>query len=843
MSEPSQEPTHPVLIVTGPPRDGDELALESLGFEKALGSGPDCHFRLQAGNVDFNHARVVWEGRGVLLTDLGSAAGTYVNGEKIGSDYALQDGDRICLGPPGSKQSVKLLARVPAESAMPAPLVLAPEQDEFGLGKEPPPLQLLPADPEPAAASVPPSAFVPLPGAGAAPVLPTPAPPAPAERPGLTTPAIIFDTPVAPPRPEPSRPRPLSSELSELPSIEPPARSAGDASDESDEPAPRRERRRAAPARPARSLPSIPPIVWIALVLLVLGGGAFMAYTRLRPPLPTLTALLPPQAAPRQSLVLTGTGFADNPAGNTVRIGTRTVPVTAATATQVTVTVPGDLETGGSADVPVVVETSGGQSNPVFLRVRKLPHGLKLYSDVAEPGSELVITGQNLDVKPLAVRVAGIPADVVENDAGRVHFRVPADLPFQEGRSVPVTVAVGNDSAPALQLLLGRLPLVTEIAPRSGRPGDRVTLRGRGFDPAPAANTLTFGAEPALVLSASETEIQAVVPPVNAAAGELDIPVVVKARGSTSSGGRTFAVQRPSASVFVPHFFAAPVPEDPSAARVFVSTALGPVLLLAGRDGAPSPAERAVRVAAALDAAFSARKPIVLRDTPTPALVAGERGEVVVSVTSADAAAYAPPIVPASTRPTARAVAAHWAAVLQDMQALFVERQRPVRVVQASARGKVLLDLYAEAERLGGPGSGVPTRLVEPLPMTVARGFREMTLMVPAQGQAVAAAAVTGTWRGTLQEDGVGERPLQLRLSANGTRLSGAVTSRAGAVGMEIPVLDVSYDKGVLTFRTTSGAAARRYRATLQGATLAGTVHTADAKDAVVGRFTLRYTE
>jgi hypothetical protein len=29
----------------------------------------------------------------------------------------------------------------------------------------------------------------------------------------------------------------------------------------------------------------------------------------------------------------------------------------------------------------------------------------------------------------------------------------------------------------------------------------------------------------------------------------------------------------------------------------------------------------------------------------------------------------------------------------------------------------------------------------------------------------------------------------------------------------------------------------------LQGATLAGTVHTADAKDAVVGRFTLRYTE
>jgi hypothetical protein len=388
---------------------------------------------------------------------------------------------------------------------------------------------------------------------------------------------------------------------------------------------------------------------------------------------------------------------------------------------------------------------------------------------------------------------------------------------------------------------MGRLPLVSEITPRAGRPGDRVTLRGRGFDDTPRGNALTFGGATALVLSASETEIQAVVPQVATTAGEPDVPVVVKARGSASSGGTTFAVQRPSASQFVPHFFAAAVPEDPSGGRVFVSNDLGPVLLLSGRDDAPSPAARAVRVAAALNAAFSSGKPVELREGATPALAAG--GEVIVAATAADAAGYAPPVVPAATRPTPRALAEHWAAVLGDMQALFVDKQRPVRVVQRSARGKVLLDMYAEAERLGGAGSGVPTRLVEPLPAGVARGFREMALFVPAQGQAVAAAAVTGTWRGTLQEDGVGERPMQLRLSAAGTRLTGAVTSRAGAVGMEIPVLDVAYDRGVLTFRTTSGAFARRFRATLQGATLAGTVHSGDAKESVIGRFTLRYTE
>jgi hypothetical protein len=217
---------------------------------------------------------------------------------------------------------------------------------------------------------------------------------------------------------------------------------------------------------------------------------------------------------------------------------------------------------------------------------------------------------------------------------------------------------------------------------------------------------------------------------------------------------------------------------------------------------------------------------------------------VVVSATAADAAAYAPPVTPAGAgRVAPRALAAHWASLLQDMLALFVERQRPVRVVQSSPRGKVLLELFAEGERLGGSGAGVPTRLVEPLPSAVARAFREMALVVPAQAQATTAAAVTGTWLGVMEEDGVGQRPMQLRLEANGPRLAGAITSRAGKLGMDIPVHDVAYEKGVLTFRTTSGAAARRYRGTLQGGTLAGTIHAADAREPVVGRFTLRYTE
>lgn len=848
MSEPSLEPTHPVLIVTGPPRDGDALALESLGFEKVLGSGPDCHLRLQAGNVDFNHARLLWEGRGVLLTDLGSAAGTYVNGEKIGADHVLQDGDRICLGPPGSRQSVKLLARIPAESAMPAPLVLAPEKDPFGFGEEPPLLDLVaPEPPTPPATLMPPPA---APAPRTVPRMPAPASvPAMSDRAAapLTTPAIIFDTPLpaAVPKTEPSstsapsRPRRPGPDVMELPSIEAPRTDTGGA-----EAPPAADEKPARAARAPITMPEIPRVVWLAAAVLVLAGLGWFGYRRFKPPVPALTALTPATAEPRQAVVLAGTDFDAEPKGNTVRVGTRTADVTAASATQVTVTVPADVDTGGSPDVPVTIETSGGRSNPVFLRVRRLPRGLKLEQDVALPGAEVTVVGENLDIKPLMVRVAGIPADLSVADAGRVRFRVPTAVPFEEGRTVPVTVQVGNDSAPALQLLLGRLPLISETAPKSGRAGDRVTLRGRGFDPQALGNVVTFGVEPALVLTATETELVALVPHVQAHAGELDVPVVVRARGAASSGGRTFALQRPSSAIFVPHFFAAPVPEDPSGGRVFVSTALGPVLVLSGREDAPSVAERAARAAAALNAAFASKTPLEMRESPTPALVARGRGDVVVSATAADAAAYAPPLAPAGAgRPSPHALAAHWAAMLQDMQALFVNRQRPVRVVQSSPRGKILLDLYAEGERLGGPGGGVPTRLIEPLPFPVGRAFREMALAVPAQGQATAAAAVTGTWRGTLQEDGVGERSMQLRLHMEGSRLAGAMTSRSGALGMEIPVLDLAYDRGVLSFRTTSGAAARHYRATLEGATLAGTIHAADASAPVVGRFTLRYTE
>src|SRR6185503_1163643 len=119
----------PTLVVTGGPRDGQELVLEAPSAEKVLGSGPSCHLRVEASNVDVVHAQVAWEDQGILLSDVGSQAGTYVNGERIGDAHPLHDGDRVTLGPPGSSGSVKLLVFIPAALPTAPAMSLAGEPD------------------------------------------------------------------------------------------------------------------------------------------------------------------------------------------------------------------------------------------------------------------------------------------------------------------------------------------------------------------------------------------------------------------------------------------------------------------------------------------------------------------------------------------------------------------------------------------------------------------------------------------------------------------------------------------------------------------------------------------
>src|SRR5206468_2555463 len=215
-----KDATHPTLIVTGPPCDGTLMTLESPGAERVLGASPDAHLRLEADNVDAIHARVRWDAsRGMLLTDVGSAAGTYVNGERVGAGHVLQDGDRVSLGPPGSRASVKLLVRLPRDLSAAAAPAASTEAPPFVLED----VAVTPYV-APAAAPAPPAAPAPVPAppARAEPVVATPpTSPRAAVEPGAAdagASAAARPLPLVPP-PGGERKRPVADYSSDTPSI------------------------------------------------------------------------------------------------------------------------------------------------------------------------------------------------------------------------------------------------------------------------------------------------------------------------------------------------------------------------------------------------------------------------------------------------------------------------------------------------------------------------------------------------------------------------------------------------------------------------------------------------
>ncbi len=76
---------------------GSTREVEIHRFPFTMGRQGENDLVMLDGRVSRNHARVVQDGDGYLLEDLGSRHGTYVNGERV-STCRLKSGDRISLG-------------------------------------------------------------------------------------------------------------------------------------------------------------------------------------------------------------------------------------------------------------------------------------------------------------------------------------------------------------------------------------------------------------------------------------------------------------------------------------------------------------------------------------------------------------------------------------------------------------------------------------------------------------------------------------------------------------------------------------------------------------------------
>ncbi len=583
------------------------------------------------------------------------------------------------------------------------------------------------------------------------------------------------------------------------------------------------------------------PIVGGAAVLAVIAAAVWFLFLRATPP--EVASVTPDRVEAGQKVTLAGRHFAREAADNTVLVGQAKAQVTAASETELEVVVPAEAK---AARLSVVVQTKSGRSKPVSVTVQESAKVAGIEPDVALAGQVVLVRGEGFQGQALAAQIAGIPAAAVEATAEGARVTIPT-VPLPEGTKTSLSLKVGSSAPKSFDLYLGRLPLVIEVNPPRGLVGDRVVLKGRGFRPDPLANAVTFAGQAALVLSATATELAVVAPPPPPGDVVPELPIVVTSGGRASAGTASFVLMRGATSGFVPRFFASAVTEYPGERLAFVSTELGPVLVLGGAAEFPSTADRAAKVSAALNAlvAGAASKPPLfeLRERPQPSVgVVGEVSPILVP-TAEDAAAYSKNWETgrgAGRRATTSAVARHWAALLQDYFGLFLYRQRPLKMAAITPRGKVLSEIYAESNRRSPGGTTVPASLVVPTPTGMAAALRQLALVVSYESGGRAAVAVEGRWDGTMEDPDFGTRRFDLLLRSEGGRLAGTLTTWRGKVEVRAPVRDIGFDRGSVRFTVDQQGTAYHFKGTLEGNTVTGTIERAGKSPA---RFTLQFVE
>jgi pSer/pThr/pTyr-binding forkhead associated (FHA) protein len=82
-------------VVEGDTKKGKTF---QLGGELMIGRADTCQLSLDDTYVSQMHARIFPKGEGIMLEDLGSTNGTYLNRQRVTAPMELQRGDRVKIG-------------------------------------------------------------------------------------------------------------------------------------------------------------------------------------------------------------------------------------------------------------------------------------------------------------------------------------------------------------------------------------------------------------------------------------------------------------------------------------------------------------------------------------------------------------------------------------------------------------------------------------------------------------------------------------------------------------------------------------------------------------------------
>jgi hypothetical protein len=579
----------------------------------------------------------------------------------------------------------------------------------------------------------------------------------------------------------------------------------------------------------------------VLAALRLLGGGV------------RLDGVEPARLRVGQRATLTGSGFASDPAGNSVLFDDREARVLQASPTRLEVEVPEAVaESGAERRVGVVVKKGRRVSSAVDVAVFQGPRLHGISPEVAMPGEEVVLAGAGWG-PGATVRFGEAPAQLKEVQATRILAIVPdgAGVP---GTPASVVVTVGGIESNPAPFIVGHLPVLSAVSPASVAPGDLLEVSGRGFQADPLHNDVRLGGVPALVLSATGEAMKVVVPRVGP--GESVRALEVRVPGSASVGQATLQVAVPADPVEF-RFVAEPFTAVPGRGHAVLSTGLGPAFVLAA-SGGKSAAARAVEAAGRLnDAAQALRTTLGLNLEArgldaSPVLALAGMPEALLEVAEEDAAAYNEDWTGLRGRggPVTRArLARWWEALGRDIVLLTVRGERPQFAAALAPEGRALAQLFEAAQRTGRPG--VPRQVVDEARAPLRDGLRLLALRVPAAVRAPAAAASTlpaaaatppparlqleGTWAGSQVEQG------QRQYLTVTFRRGGGSISYEGGITLTVPLLTLEEsrrDQARFSLQIRGGV--RHYVGKWDGETLAGSISTDAAGRNVVATFELR---
>jgi pSer/pThr/pTyr-binding forkhead associated (FHA) protein len=76
---------------------GREVAIPVSRF--LIGRGEECHLRPRSDAISRQHCAILVTGNQVVVRDLGSKNGSYVNGQRVNGEQVVQAGDQFQVGP------------------------------------------------------------------------------------------------------------------------------------------------------------------------------------------------------------------------------------------------------------------------------------------------------------------------------------------------------------------------------------------------------------------------------------------------------------------------------------------------------------------------------------------------------------------------------------------------------------------------------------------------------------------------------------------------------------------------------------------------------------------------